>query len=74
VGASGTWGYTGLCIRSIAVSYLHNDLSRTLRSVANPILFADDTSIIISNIDSQEFKNYIMSVMNETISWFQSNH
>jgi len=29
-----------------------NDLSRTLSSVANPILFADDMSIIISNIDS----------------------
>ena len=28
-----------------------NDLSWTLSSVANPILFADDTSIIISNID-----------------------
>ena len=50
-----------------------NDLSRTLSSVANPILFVDDTSIIISNIDSQEFKNNIISVMNETINWFQSN-
>jgi len=49
-----------------------NDLSWTLSSVANPILFADD-SIIISNIDSQEFKNIIISVMNETINWFQSN-
>jgi len=50
-----------------------NDVSGTLSSVANPILFVDDTSIIISNIDSQEFKNNIISVMNETISWFQSN-
>jgi len=50
-----------------------NDLFRTLSSVANLILFADDMSIIISNIDSQEFKNNIISVMNETINWFQSN-
>jgi len=50
-----------------------NDLSRTLSSAANPILFADDTSIIISNTDSQEFNNNIISVMNETINWFQSN-
>jgi len=50
-----------------------NYLSRTLRSIANPILFGDDTGIIISNIDSQEFKNNIISVMNETINWFQSN-
>ena len=50
-----------------------NDLSRTLSSVANPILFADDTSIIISNIDSHEFKNKIIWVLNETTNWFQSN-
>jgi len=37
-----------------------NDLSRTLSSVANLILFVDDTSIIISNTDLQEFKNIII--------------
>jgi len=50
-----------------------NDLSRTLSSVGNLILFADDMSIIISNIDLQEYKNIIISVVNETINWFQSN-
>ena len=50
-----------------------NSLSQIISSVAKPILFADDTSIIISNTDLQEFKNNTASVMNETINWFQSN-
>jgi hypothetical protein len=50
-----------------------NDLSLTISKLANPILFADDTSIIISNTNPDEFKNNINSVMTETISWFQSN-
>jgi hypothetical protein len=37
------------------------------------ILFADDTSIIISNIKPEEFKNNIDLVMKQTINWFQSN-
>jgi hypothetical protein len=43
-----------------------NDLSWTISSVANSILFADDTSIIISNINLEEFKNNINLFMNET--------
>ena len=50
-----------------------NDLPRILNSVANPTLFADDTSIIISNTDSQEFLNNINTVTNDTINWFQRN-
>jgi hypothetical protein len=50
-----------------------NDLSLTISKLAKPILFADDTSIIISNTNPEEFKNNINSVMTETINWFQSN-
>ena len=50
-----------------------NDLASIMRNHANPILFADDTSIIISNTDVQEFKNNLVSAMNETINWCQSN-
>ena len=45
-----------------------NDLSRTISSVANPVLFANDTSIIITNIDIEEFRNNVDSVMKETIN------
>jgi hypothetical protein len=50
-----------------------NDLSLSINKFANPILFADDTSIIISSSNPEEFKNNINSVMTEIINWFQSN-
>ena len=50
-----------------------NDRSLTISTLPNPILFADDTSIIISNTNPEEFKNKINSVMTETINWFQCN-
>jgi hypothetical protein len=36
-----------------------NDLSLTISKIANPILFADDRSIIISNTNPEEFKSNI---------------
>jgi hypothetical protein len=50
-----------------------NDLSLTISKLANCILFGDDTSIIVSNNNPEEFKSIINSVMTETINWFQSN-
>ena len=41
--------------------------------MAEVILFADDTSIIISNKNIEEFKNNLNSVIKQTINWFQSN-
>ena len=50
-----------------------NDFPLTINKMANPILFADDTSIIISNTNPEEFKSNVSSVLNETINWFNSN-
>jgi hypothetical protein len=50
-----------------------NDLSLNISKLANTILFSDDTSIIISNTNPEEFKNNINSVMTEKNNWFQSN-
>ena len=50
-----------------------NDLALILGDIARPVLFADDTSIIISNSNKQEFKNNLESVMDITIRWFQNN-
>ena len=50
-----------------------NDLSLNIGKLANLILFADDTSIIITNTNLTEFKNNIDLVMTEKINWFQSN-
>ena len=48
-----------------------NDLSWTTSSAANAVLFADDTSIIGTNTDIQEFRNNIDLVMKETINGFE---
>jgi hypothetical protein len=50
-----------------------NDFPLTINKLADSILFADDTSIIISNTNPEEFKNIINSVMTEITDWFQSN-
>ena len=50
-----------------------NDLAGILRDVAKPILFTDDTSIIIENVNLDEFKIGLQSAVNETMKWFQSN-
>jgi hypothetical protein len=50
-----------------------NDLPLTINKSANPVLFTDDTSIIISNTNPQEIKNITNSVTTELINWFQSN-
>ena len=50
-----------------------NDLAPSISKIATPILFADDTSIIISNTHPEEFKCNVSSVLIETSNWFQSN-
>ena len=46
-----------------------NDLSLTISKFANSILFADDTSIIISNTNLEEYNN-INQTMTEIIIFF----
>ena len=50
-----------------------NYLSLSISKLVNPILFADDTTIIISYTNPEEFKNNVNSVMTEVTNWFQSN-
>jgi hypothetical protein len=50
-----------------------NDLPKTINNFANSVLFTDDTSIIITNTDAQEFKHNIDVVLQEITNWFLSN-
>jgi len=45
-----------------------NDLSQTVNRVAELILFADDTSIVISNSSIEEFKSSTNLVMKQTVN------
>jgi hypothetical protein len=42
-------------------------------NLAHPVLFAYDTSIIILNSSSEEFKSHIILVFNEIRTWFNRN-
>jgi hypothetical protein len=44
-----------------------------MNKLVNSILFADDTSIILSNTNPEKFKNIANSVVTKLIDWFQSN-
>jgi hypothetical protein len=50
-----------------------NDLPITINDLANTILFADDTSIIISNPDLHEFNYNANKVFQELNNWFCNN-
>jgi hypothetical protein len=50
-----------------------NDLSAHIRKIANPVLFADDTSIIISSTDAREYRTITSQVTSETLKWCQVN-
>jgi hypothetical protein len=50
-----------------------NDLADTLRKHATPVLFADDTSIIISSTTENEFMNDLSSAINVTVTWCKNN-
>ena len=50
-----------------------NDLPLRINSLAKPILFADDTSVIISNGNLIDFSNSANQVLARTIDWFSAN-
>ena len=52
-----------------------NDFAGHIRKIANPVPFADDTSIIIiiTNTDAPVYQTNTSKVMTETTKWFQSN-
>jgi hypothetical protein len=54
------------------VSYI-NDLPKTMAISANPALFADDTSMIVTNPDLMEFINSINTNIIKINRWFKSN-
>jgi hypothetical protein len=50
-----------------------NDLPKIISELSKPILFADDTGIIISDTDPTNFKIKINKVFDITNKWFATN-
>ena len=50
-----------------------NDLPVSISKTAKSILFADDTSITVTNENKTEFRHTLQLAMIEINNWFQSN-
>jgi hypothetical protein len=47
-----------------------NDLPLNINKSANPLLFADDTNIIITDTNLKDYMNNINQTMTDIINWF----
>jgi hypothetical protein len=50
-----------------------NDLPLRINSLSEPTLFVDDTSVIISNRNFEDFYTISHSVLSSMIEWFSAN-
>ncbi len=50
-----------------------NDPPHAISDLSTPILFADDTSLIISNPDNQKFVQTVNETIHSLKTWFHSN-
>jgi len=68
------WCPSGVNTWPPPISYIYiyiNDLAHIIRRHANPILFADDTSVIITSSDKLEFKRVLSCVL---VVWCKKNY
>jgi len=63
----------GLVLGPLLFLMYINDLSKSVSNITRPILFADDTSFIITDCDETAFKLKTKEVSKELNKWFQSN-
>jgi hypothetical protein len=50
-----------------------NDLPKVISDISTPILYADDTSIVIFDKDLEKFKLKINTTFDRMNKWFQLN-
>ena len=50
-----------------------NDLSLQINAISDPILFADDTSVLISKDNCEDFQQTANLVLSNMSKWFEAN-
>jgi hypothetical protein len=53
--------------------FYSNDLLKAVNNKSKPVLFADDTSVIVSNSDLVHFKNDLIFSFEQLNTWFNTN-
>jgi hypothetical protein len=66
-----SWGIN--CFYCSLYIYIY-DLPPRINSVSEPILFVDDTSVIISNRNFEDFFSVSNLVLSHMIKWFAANN
>jgi hypothetical protein len=61
------------CIGPLLFLLYVNDLPNATSDLSKPVLFADDTSLIITNPDTQRFEKDINTVLEKLNQWFNNN-
>jgi hypothetical protein len=56
-----------------ALSLLYKDLPEVVNNNSRPVLFADDTSVIVNNPALVNFKNYLTFPFEQLNAWFSIN-
>jgi hypothetical protein len=51
-----------------------NDLPLQINKISDPILFADDTSVLISKDNYNDFQETANLVLSRMMKWFEANH
>jgi len=64
----------GVILRSLLFIIYINDLPLRINSVSEPILFADDTRVIISSRKFEDFSSVSNLVLSHMIKWFAANN
>jgi hypothetical protein len=63
----------GSILGSLLFLIYNNDLPLVLNRIYSPVLFADDTSVIICNPDPLVFLHSVTEVFNKLKLWFNAN-
>jgi len=62
----------GYILGPLLLILYNNDLPNAISDTGNPVLYADDTSLIITNVDRQMFEKDINAAILQLNRWFKS--
>ena len=67
------WSTTRLNTRPIIISSIYQRLTKAVEHKALPILFADDTSILLTSLNNIQMQRDLNEIFMQLNKWFKSN-